>query len=401
MVLSHLRIILTLALLGLGHSPALAAAPLELLGVDAWHARGLKGAGVTVAVLDNGFRGYQQHLGKGLPSKVKTQSFRRDGDLEARDSTHGILCAEIIHRLAPDAKLLFANWEPDHPESFLMAVKWCREQGASIISCSIIMPGWSDGHGAGHVHRELHKLVDGALFFASAGNLARRHWNGPFRNDGHGSHEWKPGRIDNTIRPWGTQAVSIEISGPRESTYRLRLLDELDKPIGIEQKLLVGGVYGSTIRFLPDKDRAYRLRVELTSGDGREMRLIVLGAELEIASPNNSIVFPGDGAGVIAVGAVSDSGERDMDSSIGTIRPGIKPECVATVPVPSAIRALPFQGTSAAAPQAAGLAALLWSKAPVARSADIRKQLLDACVDLGQMGPDAETGYGRVRLPKP
>ena len=63
------------------------------------------------------------------------RSFRADQNLEARDSQHGVLCAEVIHALAPQARLLLANWEPDDPNSFLSAVRWAREEGASIISC--------------------------------------------------------------------------------------------------------------------------------------------------------------------------------------------------------------------------------------------------------------------------
>src|SRR4051812_49041585 len=102
---------------------------LALLGVADWHAHGHRGACVTVAVLDSGFRGYRDHLGKSLPPTVTAKSFRRDGNLEAKDSQHGILCGEVIHALAPEAELLFANWEPQSPESFIAAVRWARSCG--------------------------------------------------------------------------------------------------------------------------------------------------------------------------------------------------------------------------------------------------------------------------------
>src|SRR5262245_5374088 len=79
---------------------------LERMGVRAWHARGWRGRGLKVAVLDSGFSGYQAHLGAALPQVVKAHSFRFDGNLEAKDSQHGILCAEVIHALAPEAELL-------------------------------------------------------------------------------------------------------------------------------------------------------------------------------------------------------------------------------------------------------------------------------------------------------
>src|SRR5262249_46282740 len=85
------------------------------LGGSSWHAAGFKGQGVTIAVLDSGFRGYREHLGKSLPAHVTMKSFRGDGDLEAKPSQHGILCAEVLHALAPEAELLLANWDPNRP----------------------------------------------------------------------------------------------------------------------------------------------------------------------------------------------------------------------------------------------------------------------------------------------
>src|SRR5262249_1612196 len=156
------------------------------LGIDRWHAAGYRGRGVKVAILDSGFRGYRQQLGKALPACVTVHSFRRDGNLEARNSQHGILCGEVIHTLAPEAELLFANWEPRRPDRFLEAVRWARKQGARIISCSVIMPGWSDGEGGGEVHQALAHILGGGtgrrdvLCFASAGNTAQRTWSGKF-----------------------------------------------------------------------------------------------------------------------------------------------------------------------------------------------------------------------------
>src|SRR5436305_394609 len=175
------------------------------LGVDRWHAAGLRGQGVKVVVIDSGLRGYRSFLGSALPRTVLARGFRADGDLEARDSQHGILCGEVIHALAPDAELLFTNWEPDRPDHFLEAVRWAREQGARVLTCSVIVPTWSDGEGGGPVHEALAKLLgrDG-LCFASAGNTAQRHWSGPFRDAGDGWHEGAPARKDNHLLPRAT-----------------------------------------------------------------------------------------------------------------------------------------------------------------------------------------------------
>jgi subtilisin family serine protease len=401
-ILLRLRIIALLAL-GMIASSLRAEEPSSgaWLGVDAWHAKGLTGRDITVAVLDSGFRGFRGHLGKALPKQVRARSFRIDGNLEAKDSPHGLLCAEIVHTLAPDAELLFANWEPDCPEAFLKAVAWCRAQGATVFTCSIIMPGWSDGHGGGDVHPELEKLVGDALFFASAGNLAQRHWHGTFQDDGQRFHRWKAERTENTIRPWGGQSVSVEVTGPAGSRYRLAVLDDRGRSVGEEQTLAARGVHGSAIRFLPETGLAYRARVELIDGTGGDFRFIVLGGDLEIATADGCLVFPGDGKKILTVGAVTAAGDRLACSSSGVQATPIKPDCVAPVPYPSRIRETPFSGTSAATPQAAALAALLWSREPKANAATIGDMLRKNCVDLGPPGPDVDTGFGRVRLPRP
>src|SRR5436190_19856205 len=55
---------------------------LEELGVSRWHEQGWRGQGVKAVILDSGFRDYRQFLGKGLPTRIKVRSFRKDGKLE-------------------------------------------------------------------------------------------------------------------------------------------------------------------------------------------------------------------------------------------------------------------------------------------------------------------------------
>src|SRR5262249_50787450 len=130
-------------------------------GADRWHAAGYRGRGVKVAVLDIRFVGWRTQLGAALPpaEHVTARSFRADGDLEARDCEHGVLCGEILHALAPDAELLLANWEPGRLDQFLAAVRWAKRQGARVLSVSVITPSWSDGAGGGAGPRRLAGLV--------------------------------------------------------------------------------------------------------------------------------------------------------------------------------------------------------------------------------------------------
>jgi hypothetical protein len=379
---------------------------LARLGVSSWHKAGFRGRGVKVAILDSGFRGYRAHLGEALPEEVKVKSFRLDGDLESRDSQHGILCGEVVHALAPEAELLFANWEPDRPEQFVEAVRWARREGARVVSCSVIMPAWSDGEGNGPVHRDLARaLGDGSgagdlLCFACAGNTAQRHWSGVFHEGAAGCHEWRRGRTENAVEPWGSERVSVELCWRGDARYELTVNDRTaGRESGKTGPSANDGYHYATVRFDPEPGHEYALQVRRREGEGGFFHLVVLGGGLGQATSRGSIPFPGDGPEVLAVGAVDEDGQRLAYSSCGPNSSRPKPDFVARVPFPSQWRARPFAGTSAAAPQAAGLAALLWSRHPDWKATRVRKALRDAAIDLGPPGHDWETGYGCIHLP--
>src|SRR5262249_28520929 len=126
---------------------------------------------------------------------------------------------------------------------------------------------------------------------------------------------------------------------------------------------------------------------------------VALQSALNYATARGSICFPADGPEVIAVGAVNRHGKRAAYSACGPNSKQPKPDLVAPVPFPLSSRAQSFAGTSAAAPQAAGLAALLWSRNPGWTANQMRKALEKSARDLGPVGHDSETGYGLINLP--
>jgi subtilisin family serine protease len=375
------------------------------MGVRAWHEAGFRGRGLQVAVLDSGFAGYRTQLGKALPAAVKATSFRTDGNLEARDSQHGTLCAEVLHALAPEADLLLANWEPERPESFLAAVRWARREGARVLTCSVIMPSWSDGEGHGPAHAELARALGkgdkpgDALLFASAGNTARRHWSGVFRDAG-GWHEWAPGVTDNAVKPWGGERVSVELCWQGDARYEVVVTDRTaGREVGRSRWPGLSATRCAVVAFAPQAGHDYAVRVRRLGPADGPFHLVVLGGALTHSTRRGSVPFPGDGPEVIAVGAVDEGGRRVSYSSCGPNSGQPKPDLSATVPFPSLFRARPFTGTSAAAPQAAALAALVWSRHPDWTAAQVGAALRQAAVPTGPGGHDSETGYGRVHLP--
>lgn len=375
-------------------------------GVERWHARGHRGRGVKVAILDSGFRNYREQLGKSLPSQVVVKSFRADGNLEARDSQHGILCGEVVHALAPDAEILLINWEPDSPERFLDAVRWSRQQGAQIISCSVIMPSWSDGEGGGPIHTALTQILGkgstnpDVLFFASAGNTAKRHWSGTFRDHGDGWHEWKPGVTENTLYPWGKERVSVELCWSGTANYDLYVY-EGESAVEVARSIARPGEQrcSAVARFQADPAKRYSFRVKASGPNPAPFHCVALHSGLEHFSTRGSICFPADGPEVLAIGAVDENLRRMYYSSCGPNSICPKPNLVASVPFPSLWREKPFAGTSAASPQAAGVAAVLWSRNINWPADKVKAALHTSAQDLGTPGHDVEFGYGLLRLP--
>ncbi len=386
---------------------------LARLGVDRWHRDKIQGKGIAVCILDSGFRSVQSQLGKNLPTRVLTRSFRRDRNFEARDSQHGLLCAEIVHALAPQAELLLANWDTDDPRSFLEAVRWAKSQHAKIVTCSLIMPSWSDGEGGGEVHRELQRILgngDGAgdiLFFASAGNTAQRHWCGTFDPNAEGWHRWDADNVtENHLTPWGGERVAVELYGPTTAPFVIEVADGSSERLIGRAQLEVDATRSAgraIVRFEPSAGKQYHVKVrclDAKAADRREaFHIVTLGSSLHHTTARGSIPFPGDGASVVAVGAVDANGRRAAYSSCGPNSREPKPDFAALVPFPTLARARPFSGTSAAAPQGAGLAALLWSNQPDASASLIRDALKLSAQDLGPPGHDIETGHGLLRLP--
>lgn len=373
--------------------------------VTRWHTAGYRGQGLKVAILDSGWKGYRSFLDKGLPATVKVRSFRADGNLESKDSQHGILCAEVIHALAPKAELLFANWEPDHPASFLEAVRWAREQGANVVSCSCIMPNWSDGEGGGSVHESLAKILGSGkgkgdmVFCGCVGNTARRHWSGNFTPDNDGFHQWSMGRRDNALKPWGDERVSVELYTKPGASYEIVVVDSKGKTETSATSRTVEGRCTATARFEPRKGEGYQVKVRQTGGKAGRFHLVSLQGDLGISSSESSICFPGDGQLIVGVGAVDANGRRCSYSACGPNSVCPKPDVVAAVPFVSLCRTRPFAGTSAATPQAAASAIVLWSRNPTWTADVVRTQLTASARDLGPQGHDREYGHGLIRLP--
>lgn len=186
---------------GSGERNPLRRGQVKSLGVDEFRDHGLRGDGVRIAVLDNGFDAVKsnpvfRHLFED-ERIIKTRDFVQDEADVYDDGTHGRMVLSCIAGLtkegkplglAPKAEFLLARtertlWEPfSEEENWLAAVEWADREGARIINSSL---------GYTH-HRYFPKDMDGSSYVARAANMAARKGILVVTSAGNaGADEWK------------------------------------------------------------------------------------------------------------------------------------------------------------------------------------------------------------------
>ena len=385
-----------------------------------WQAAGFTGQGIKIGVLDQGFDGFRDQLGRELPEQVIARSFVSGVAPDASGENHGTAVAEIIHDVAPGAELFLAHYDGGDV-SMGNAVDWLLEQGVQIISHSAGgLAGPMDGTG-----RDA-ELVDrvtaqGVLWINSAGNSADEHLREVFSDaDGDGFHDFQSGSSLLAFRPAPDQITQIVLNWddwPQASEdYDLYLLNRDGVVLASSRNIQAGSrapVEQILYRF--DDARAYYVSVQ-ASNVTRPARLdlyIHEARSMELTTPSHSLATPADARGALTVGAV-DVRDNALQpySSYGPTEDGRrKPELLGPDGVSVAVYTPEaFFGTSAAAPHVAGAAALIWSAHPGFNADDVRVSLLANTIPVtpsaalrglaSDAGADA-TGSGVLRLPAP
>ena len=393
-----------------GGTPALAtdpnvAAGVPAVGADELHLAGVTGRGVTVGVIDAGFRVSDPEIAGHVGA------YRSFGD-EGSDWTHGTAVASVVTDTAPGANLhLAAVGESTTPEEYREAVTWLRRSGADVIVDAGSYFG-QPGDGSGEIAAVASAAAREVVFVAASGNYAERHWRG--RHDPTAGIErvrFAPGERANYLAggaPFGGPVRATlrwddwNATGENRSDYDLLLLRRQPGPDPVVASGTESG--DDPVEHLAARvpRGRYYLAVRAANGstgnasDGDTLDLFA-GRGLTHHSPEASLTAPGTARGVLTVGAGTENGTVAAFSSrgpvAGTDRRGVDLIAPDAVALPGAS---PGAGSSYAAPYVAGTAALLLDGHPSLAPRDVRSVLRNSAVDVGPAGPDTASGYGRL-----
>ena len=371
------------------------------IGADAYHAAGITGSGVKIAIIDLGFSGLSQAQARGdIPYSVVQKDFTGTG--LTTGITHGTAVAEIVHEVAPDAKLYLIKIADE--VDLDQAVTYCLNNGIDIINHSL---GWYNTNfydGTGTIADIATRAIQGGILWVNAaGNEAQNHWEGTFTDTN--SDTW----LDQPITFYATAGSYVTIymtwnDWPHAaSDYDLYLYGPGNNLVTSSTKHQTGTEEPTeSIQTTVSATGTYTIKVK---GSGsKRIEIYNLYQHLTPAVASSSILAPGNVADVVTVGAVDwahyTTGPIEPYSSQGPTNDGrVKPDLVAPDNVTTGTSPYTsFAGTSGAAPEVAGAAALLLSQDPSLTAAQLRARLLSQTVP---MGSQYVYGHGRLSLSPP
>ncbi len=375
-----------------------------LSGASNYHSMGFRGQGVKIAVIDLGFQGLTAAQSRGeLPGGIQTFDYTGTG-IES-GTNHGTAVAEILYDMAPQAQLILMKVgdEVDLENAKEEAIR----QGAKIINHSV---GWFNTNfydGTGVINNIVADARSrGVLWVNAAGNYARRHWQGTFRDTNFNKwHEFSAGDESLSITVNVGDQIGVFLTWndwpASANDYDLYLFNSSGTQVAASQRIQSGTeppieslFYQS---FVPG---TYHIQIKADGTPApRTFSLFSLNHDIEYAVPSNSIIAPGDSPNALTVGAVNrqnwTTGPLAPYSSQGPTNAGLtKPDIVGPDRV-STFTYTEFPGTSAAAPHVAGAAALLLSENPSLTAGQLEARLKGDAVP---MGSPLQFGSGRLNL---
>ena len=380
---------------------------LPAMEVGNWHDRGYYGAGVKIAVLDIGFKGYRSLQGSDLPHDLVTKNFTSDGFEETR---HGTGCAEIVHDIAPDATLYLAAAVTIAETR--QAVDWIIAQGVHIISESSGYTNMTAGDGTGFMNDIVKKAVDrGILWVNSAGNYAEEFWYGRFHDpDGDGWHNFTYDYEGNHVDVDKGDRITVTLTWDdwpeTDQDYDLYLDDKYGNTVAQSTDEQSGNQEPfESVGYTATYSGRYYVYVKRYDAAGnRTLRIHFVDRTPGYHTSGHELNTPADAPYVLSVGAMDYSNyTRKSYSSRGPTEDGrTKPDVMAPAGVSAeSYWSRGFEGTSAACPHVAGVAALLKEGFPDYDTRLLTTLLISRAHGMGSPRPNDDYGFGLVRMGYP
>lgn len=393
------------------------------------------GKGVKIGVLSDSAKYSSESIAAGeLPSSFKILPGRF-----GRGSGEGTAMSEIIHDMAPGAAIYFAEAGPGK-SGFADSIKLLRKAGCQIIVDDI---GYSNEWQFQDdvIARAVNTVVEnGALYLSAIGNegsLAKGNsttWEGDFADGGSAGSLFPEGQLHsfgsgtyNTLTKRASDAVLQWSDEYRSSSndYDLYVLNStgtriVDSSTDYQDGSQVPAEYLSYVgrdeRIVIWKDGAAAPRYLRLSCTNSPLKYATAGQSIGHSSTPNCIGVGASDATLAAPGAFTKSSKLEKYSSDGPRKMFYRPDGSPITPgnfLASGGRSIKapsitagdggrtsvpgfksFYGTSAAAPAAAAIAALVWSKNPRLTNVQVRKVLESSCIDIEAPGYDLNSGYG-------
>ena len=417
---------------------------------DVQNTFGIDGTGVRIGVLSDSVFGLAaSQASKNLPPDVTVipgQAGSTTGGGE------GTAMLEIVHDMAPGAKLFFATAFISDA-SFANNIRRLRfEYKCDIIVDDIFYFNEHPFQDAIIARAVNDVTADGGLYFSSAGNEGNVNdgtggaWEGDYLDGGtlttlpfadeYRIHSFGDRLISNRIRSRSTIGYALFWADPwgrSSNDYDLFILDStlsIVKGVSLRDQTGIQDPYefiGSAA--IATGDRV--IIAKLASAQPRALHLNTMRGQLAIATAgqtrgHSSALNAFSVAAVpasVAIGGVFTGGYQNPVETFssdgprriffnpdgspviggnflfatngGTLRQ--KPDLAAADGVSTSVPGFTtFFGTSAAAPHAAAIAALIKSAAPTLTSQQIRDLLMSTALDIGPLGWDRTAGIGIV-----
>ena len=400
------------------------------------------GLGVKVGVLSDSVDFLAQSQASGdLP--VVTVLPGQDG-LGLGLNGEGTAMLEIVHDLAPGADLLFASAFVSEAQ-FAQNILDLRARGCDVIVDDVFYFDESPFQD-GPVARAVNEVVaDGALYFTSAGNEGNKNdgtsgtWEGDFVDGGPapaflnvaGQLHRFGANTYNSVQGAGNGAILFwtDPLGASRNDYDLFLLDAGGASVVAASTNVQSGSQ-DPFEFIPGTSVGQRLVVvRAADAEPRFLHLKNIRGRLAVSTPG-AVAGHAASSGALAMAAVDARTAFQSQFIGGTINPvetfctdgprrvfffddgtpitpddvsgtgGLmraKPDLAAADGVMTTVPAFPlFFGTSAAAPHAGAVAALLLSYNRTLAPAQIRNAMFETALDIEEPGRDRDSGVGLV-----